>query len=461
MPRNKGEWCLRDVVDFETEAAAGHPVNGEVAEAVRTAAEGLDGAAARRAGLRVWLDAVGRSGNGAAFAAALGMAAALLAAAAFLTGIGVVSGLRDGAKGGVHVSLFLAVIIGGQWLLLLVAGGAWLARGRAAGGLGLVRGGIARLARRFAGPAADGWWRRLVAEGGGGGTAMLWRVGRIAQAAGVCFNLGVLAGLGGLVMLRHVGFFWETTTEVAMHSLLERACGLLAVPWAAWWPEAVPDAGVIAASRWLPGREAGPGPAEWWRFLLMATLVWGLLPRVALWLAAWRGERAALAGIDFQSRHHRALWRELTSSGRVDADDLPPDGVLVLDVGGSGLPMEGLRPFLLRRMRVNPTAWHSVAVLDEGEESAAAMALAKAPAGLVFLAEGWALSPARMAALHARARKDVGPRLPIRFLVVNAGAHGGPESPTAEEWREWERFTDGLRDPETEVVRYVAEEPLV
>jgi len=461
VPREPGQWSLQDVVDFETEAAAGHRAPVEVAESVRKAAGGLDGAAARRAGLRVWLEAVGRSGNGAAFVSALGMVAALLAAAAFLTGTGVVSGLRDGEKGGVHVTLFLAVIIGGQWVLLVAAGGAWLARGRAAGGLGVARGLIARLARRFAGPAADGWWSRLVAEGGVGGAAMLWRIGRIAQMAGVFFNLGVLAGLGGLVLLRHIGFFWETTTEVAMHSLLERVCGFLAVPWAAWWPEAVPDAAVIGASRWLPGRESSPGPAEWWRFLLMATLVWGLLPRVVLWLVAWRGERAALADLDFQGRHHRALWRELTATGRVDADELPPDGVLVLDVGGSGLSMEALRPFLLRRMRVNPTAWHSVAVLDEGEEKAASVALAKAPAGLVFLAEGWALSPARMAALHAKARENVGPRLPIRFLVVNAGADGLPESPTAEEWREWERFTDGLRDPETEVVRYEADEPAV
>ena len=459
MPKETGHWSLQDVVDFETEAAAGHRPSAELMEVVSGAAAGLDGVAARRAGLRVWLDRVGRSGNGAAFVSALGVVAALLAAAAFLAGIGVVSGLRDGAKGGIHVSLFLVGIIGGQWVLLLAAAGTWLVRRRAAGGLGWARGAIARLARRFAGPAADGWWSHLMAEGGSGRRAMLWRVARIAQAAGVFFNLGVLAGLGGLVMIRHIGFFWETTTEVAMHSLLERTCGLMAVPWSGWWPEAVPGPGVIEASRWLPGREPVPGPAEWWRFLLMATLVWGLLPRLALWLAAWRGERAALADLDFQSRRHRALWRELTGAGRVDADEPPPDGVLVLDVGGSGLRPEALRPFLLRRMRVNPTAWHSVAVLDVGEESAASAALAKAPAGLVFLAEGWALSPARMTALHAKARKDAGPRLPIRFLVVNAGADGRPLPPTADEWREWELFTDGLRDPETEVVRYTEDEP--
>ncbi|MFU8804093.1 MAG: nitrite/sulfite reductase, partial [Bradymonadaceae bacterium] len=40
------------------------------------------------------------------------------------------------------------------------------------------------------------------------------------------------------------------------------------------------------------------------------------------------------------------------------------DGVLVLDVGGSGVDREALRPFLLRRLRVNPAAWQPVAVLD-------------------------------------------------------------------------------------------------
>ena len=110
------------------------------------------------------------------------------------------------------------------------------------------------------------------------------------------------------MLVRHVGFFWETTTEVAMHSLLEKLARFLSVPWAAWWPGAVPDAAVIDASRWLPGSDLPPGPAAWWQFLLMTTLVWGLLPRLVLWFVAWNAGRRALERLDFQvARPPRAV----------------------------------------------------------------------------------------------------------------------------------------------------------
>ncbi len=113
---------------------------------------------------------------------------------------------------------------------------------------------------------------------------------------------------------------------------------------------------------------------------------------------------------------------------------------------------DALRPFLLRRLRVNPLAWHSVAVLDAGAEAEAARALATAPAGVVLLTEGWALSPARMNALLARIRASAGAQTPVRFLVANAGPDHLPTAPSADERREWERFADALSDPEAEVV---------
>jgi hypothetical protein len=234
---------------------------------------------------------------------------------------------------------------------------------------------------------------------------------------------------------------------------LETAVKILSAPWTAWWPEAVPTAAVIDASRWLPGHAAGlaPGPSAWWEFLLMVTLVWGLLPRAILWLVAWNTGRGALGRLDFQGRAHRALWREITGTGRVETDEKPLDGVLVLDVGGSGLDEQTLRPFLLRRLRVHPAAWQPVAVLDSGAEELAARALAKAPAGVVLLAEGWSLSPPRMISLHARVRSAAGAETPVKFLVANVGPDRQPTAATAEERREWTRFVDSLRDPAAEV----------
>jgi hypothetical protein len=210
---------------------------------------------------------------------------------------------------------------------------------------------------------------------------------------------------------------------------------------------------VIDASQWLPGQGSSlpPGPAEWWQFLLIATLVWGLLPRAILLLFSKIAGDRALARLDFQGRHHRALWRDLTGTDRIETDEKPLDGVLVLDVGGSGMSEGDLRPFLLQRLRVHPVVWKSVAVLDPGTEQEAARSLADAPAGVVLLAEGWSLSPARMIALHQKIRASTGSEVPVKFLIANVSADRKPIPVTGDERSEWLRFVDGLRDPAAEV----------
>ncbi|MES2922855.1 MAG: DUF2868 domain-containing protein [Verrucomicrobiota bacterium] len=453
MANDSPRWTLENLVDFEQALATSTGTPQAVRTAVVAASRGLEGAAARRAGLRIWLAEMKETAAGRKFSAALSVVGGGLSLVTFLAGISAALGMLDRERGGINVTLFLAILIGGQWLILVVACFAWLMRRRAAEGFSGVQALAGKLARRLAGDRNDGWWNRLMDGGGAPRAAVLWRLGRLAQAAGIFFNIGILCGLTGLVLVKHVGFYWETTTELTMQMILQIGVGFLSGPWRDWLPGAVPDGDVIASTCWWPGRTGGlpPGPSAWWEFLLMATLVWGLLPRVILWLLAWRAGRGALAKLDFQARGHRALWREITGTDRVEADELPLDGVLVLDVGGSGLTGEALRPYLLRRLRVHPAAWLPVAVLDAGAEEEAARALAKAPAGIVLLAEGWSLSPARMVALHAKVRSSAGAETPVKFLVANVGADLQPAMPTAEERREWTRFVDSLRDPAAEV----------
>ncbi|MCB1129688.1 MAG: DUF2868 domain-containing protein [Verrucomicrobiae bacterium] len=449
------QWTLEGLIDFEQAVDSGVETPAVLRDEVLAAARDRDGASARRAGFAVWRDGIGGPAHGAGFTGALSLVGGGLALVLFLSGATGVLGILDRARGGIHVTLFLAVLLGVQWLVLLFALVAWLFRRKGAEGFSMVQALVGRLARRFSGEPGATWWGRLMRDGGAPRAAVLWRLARIIQGAGVAFNIGIACALGGLVLVRHIGFYWETTTDVAMHTLLERITGFLAVPWSAWWPAAVPDAAVIDATRWTPGSELPPGPAAWWMFLLMATLVWGMLPRLLLWLLAWRCERKALASLDFQSRGHRALWRDLSGAGREDTSEKPLDGVLVLDVGGGGWRPDELRPFLLRRLRVNPAAWHPVAVLDDGAEDLVSQALEKAPAGVVLLAEGWALSPPRMSALHRRVRAAA-PDCPLRFLVANLSEHGMPKEPEESERAEWERFVDSLRDPDAEVFFYEA-----
>jgi hypothetical protein len=458
MAQAPTKWTLKSLLDFEQACSSGTPVSQEVRNAVAAATRGLSGTAARQVGLRVWLAEAGKSTAGAKVVSALSLVNAGLVLLMLLAGISAVIGLLDRERGGIHVTLFLAILIGGQWLILVSAMVAWLVRGRAADGFSGIQSLLGKLARRIAGINDESWWTQLMESGRSARAPILWKLAGMAQAAGIAFNLGIVGGLVGLVLVKHVGFYWETTTDFAMHAVLGHIVKFLSTPWSAWWPGAVPSSGVIDASQWVPGQGSSlpPGPAEWWQFLLIATLVWGLLPRVILLLFSKIAGDRALARLDFQGRHHRALWRDLTGTDRIETDEKPLDGVLVLDVGGSGMSEGDLRPFLLQRLRVHPVVWKSVAVLDPGAEQEAARSLADAPAGVVLLAEGWSLSPARMLALHQKIRASAGSEVPVKFLVANVSAERKPIPVTGDERSEWLRFVDGLRDPGAEVYFFEA-----
>lgn len=459
MRKEAAHWTLEDLIDFEHEVASATELVTSAQTAALTASRGVEGAVARRAGLHAWLNEIRKDSPGRRFSTGLGLIGTALCIFTFLSGSSAVLGLLDHEKGGINVILFLAILLGVQWLILLAALLGWAFRNKAAEGFSTFQVGLGSLARKMAGRDSHHWWRGLMDGGTQPRAAILWRLARYAQGAGIFFNLGILGGLLVLVMVRHVGFFWETTTEEVMRTTLEKIVEILSIPWSGWWPAATPGPEIIRASRWLPGHSLylAPGPAAWWEFLLASTACWGLLPRVILWLLAWHGENSALRKMDFQGRHHRVLWRELTGTTRTENDTIPTDGILVLDVGGSGLRPDALRPFLLRHLRVNPIAWKNVAVLDEQEETEAAAALAKAPAGVVLLAEGWSLSPPRMADLHRKIRSTAGPATSIKFLAVNVSGDGTPSAVTDEERKQWEHFVDSLRDPLAEIHFYMAD----
>lgn len=442
MPERDDRWTLTELINFETGIDSAEDFPADVKTRVEAAAAGRDSASARRAGFRVLLGEIPETTAGMRAAGGIRMAEILISATGLALGISGVLGLQDHPRGGISVPLFLAILLVPQWLLLVWLALTFVFRRKSSAGFSVFQHLIGLAARKFSG--VPSWWQRLTLEAGPPRRALLWRLARIAQAAGIAFNLGIIAALAALVLTKHISFFWETTTLDAMRTLLSQAVRILSSPWAAVWPGAIPNAGVIGDSRWFPGKSLSPGPGEWWRFLLMAVFFWGLLPRLFLWAVSVWSERRALARLDFQSRPHRALWRRLTNARATIATDPPLDGALVIDIGGIRPDQEKLRPFLLQTLRINPRSWHTTAVMDKGAEADASAAISAAPAGIVLLVEGWSLAPARIRNLHARIRRALGPEKPVRFLVFS--------DPAAAEEREiWENFVDSLRDPAAEI----------
>ena len=402
---------------------------------------------ARRRGLGIWLGEAGDGGVGRRFDQARSLVAVAVGFWAALSGVGVVVGIERAGGGAVHVVWFLALTLGVPWLVTFAGllGRIWAGR---KGVLGWLGHGVSWLLRRWSG--AGDWWdgsgelRRVVSA----------TVLRLVYGAGVMFQAGALAGLLGLVLFRHVEFYWESTTEHAMGDALGWLVHVLGAPWAGWWPEAVPSAEWIAATRRLPGVELPTDSGPWWQFLLMALLVWGVFPRMLLWgFGRWQ-ERRLLAGLEFQSPACRRLWRSLTAVRRGEEASGPTDGVLVLDLGGANPDRDALRSFFLRRLRVNPVAWESLGVLESGREERARQALREAPAGVVLVAEAWALSPPALKAAVGSIRVAAGPETRIVVMIGNLDENGLMRPPKPEERVQWERAVDVLGDPALEIAVY-------
>jgi hypothetical protein len=371
----------------------------------------------------------------------------LLAGVAAIAGAGAVWGSLDRESSGVNVIWMLSATLVLPWLLLGGGALAWLFRG-CVPGIGLVGGLLEKVSLRFAGEELRAGLDRI-RRSGELARVLAWHLAARTQLIAAAFHAGAFGGLGAMVLFKQVGFFWETTTETAMREFLEQAVAVLSAPWAGFLGRAVPDvAGSQIGSAWM---EQGGG---WWSFSLMAFVVWGVLPR--LLLAAWAGwqKRRSLARLTFQAPHHRKLWRELNAVRRGEEPKGPVDGALVITVGGAEPDHEALRPFLLRRLRMNPTAWESLGVLDEAREDAAREALAKAPAGIVLFAEGWSLAPRQMERALAEVAARAGERR--RVLLVGDPVEGGIEAVTDDERAQWERFVDERGAEELELIFYEA-----
>jgi hypothetical protein len=505
---------LRDLVDFEGLAG---DVRTPDDRAVLEAVKGLEGAEARRVGMKVWLDGVRRDGGefpGEIWAGARSVVGALVVVGMFLAGIGVMMGMLDRERMAFHVPMVLGVSVFLPLLILIASWVGWLLRGRFSKGLGFLPWLLGRLVGRLGGAGHPGLLQPAVAfgqsspaaspaalaretpdensasparsrlhggkrqqaaavhglrreggslsvlamslrlEGGKGWEALGWNLVRMAQAGAVMFSAGLMAGLLGCIWFMEIGFYWESTTPGWMAKQISRVVVFVSLPWAWAFPDWVPLGDVFLGGFWENGRILDgrmESTAKWYKFFFASIFFWGMLPRLVLWAYAVFRERRALGALDFQSKRHRELWREIMGTRRADVSEAPLDGVLVVDVGGTGLKENDLRGFLLRRMRVNPGEWFEVGVWDGKGEAAVAESIRKAPAGVVLLAEGWALSPPRMTALCRQIRSLAKAGTPIYFLVVNVGSDGKLTVVKQEEKAVWKDFADGLADAAQEV----------
>jgi hypothetical protein len=259
-------------------------------------------------------------------------------AALFGAGIalgGALAGVAFGYQGDHPVNVFtlLGVLVGVP--LLLLAGTVILLPGRIPGLAGARDAFSGMNPARWAGALLDRFadTKLFALLGNPPANAFArWQLVVFSQWFAVGFFTGVLATAWLLVVFTDLAFGWSTTLEIQAAEI-SKAVSVLAKPWSAWLPAAVPDASLVETSRIYRLEEGGMPTSrvvrlgQWWPFVLMTITAYGLLPRlVLLGIGAWRLSVATRSMLREDPEVTALLDRLNTPRASFDAETEPEAG---------------------------------------------------------------------------------------------------------------------------------------
>ncbi len=397
---------------------------------------------------------------GKAISGAFGTVGAVSALLMLLLGAGAVLGTSDREDERTYnVLLLLGITVGIQWLILVLGLLGFLVWSiwREHAFVSFTHRGfqalIDKLARRTMSEEAGQWWEETAKTRGLFTLPAL----QLAQAAGIAFNLGVLAALIGSVLFDTVRFGWETTAETTMTSALHQSTRILAAPWAWIDPEWAPDRAEIEATRirWDSGGESmlpEESAAAWYPFVLGTILVWGLLPRLLLFALFDLRRRSALRNQPFAERVHRQWWRNLTDVPIEVTTDGPADDAIALLWGGVSPDEEQLRVAGLQQLRVNLAEMLPAGGAEICDDEAALQAvqrrLKKGALRVVIVVEAWSLAPKDLGDFLDQLRQIAGPATPVDCFILGLPREETALTPPKEdEMAVWEKFAASRNDP--------------
>ena len=180
---------------------------------------------------------------------------------------------------------------------------------------------VKKLIARLVGPEDAG---QIMARRSLYGGVERWVLFKSMQIGALAFNLGALLTLFMVVTFTDLAFAWSTTLQVGA-SGLHRFCEILAWPWHAWVPEAIPSEELVRSTRYfrlegtyvnapsgLRVQEAALA-GGWWPFLLMSMLVYGLLPRLLLYILSTIGLHKAFGNLPFDTPDVEEVIARLTT----------------------------------------------------------------------------------------------------------------------------------------------------
>lgn len=162
------------------------------------------------------------------------------------------------------------------------------------------------------------------------GSFARWQLMAFGQSFAIGYFMGVLTLAFLLIVFTDLAFGWSTTLATDATFVWQVFHGI-ALPWSEWLPAAVPDQGLVEASRFYrledntvdAVRAAELG--RWWPFVLMTIFVYGLLPRIFLAVLSYWQVRAATRRLLEEGPEITALLDRLRAP-RVDFEGQSDDG---------------------------------------------------------------------------------------------------------------------------------------
>lgn len=140
---------------------------------------------------------------------------------------------------------------------------------------------------------------------------------RLMQSMGIAFNIGVVGCMWVLLAVTDRAFGWQSSLTGSAETV-QAVISTLALPWSAFIESGLPTLEQIQTTHILLGSGAAESLQQqdfkaWWPFMMLCVLVYGLLPRLLIWLFAAIRERNLLENLDFADYHYQALWRRMQS----------------------------------------------------------------------------------------------------------------------------------------------------
>lgn len=317
-------------------------------------------------------------------------------------------------------------------------------------------------------------WHRLRARRSLYREVETWHAFGALQGFGVAFNIAALGAILTAVSLSDMAFAWATTLDVDADGFAA-VVRALSTPWARLWPEAAPDVALVESTRYLRLEAAyvgaaqgrAPDPAavgDWWRFLVMATAVYGLLPRLGLWIWSNRRAARALRRLPLDTPDVDRVVRRLTAH-RVATRAPEPEQVVAppartlspqyeppapktpwLLVPWRDFPVDRARLRALVEGRYDGRLVDVIEVADFRAEQAALTRLAEDESRVMVLAETFESPDKAVRRFLQSVREAVGPRRPVVVGLV-AEAEGAWLPVDRETLTMWQQHLAANEDP--------------